>query len=89
MPVHFDVFLTKIWVKYYQSHHEGEPFRPQYESGIENIYFWLLIVLSKFNLLFANRKSSFYGKKWHYFVINIQWHGITSENVETVEFGEK
>ena len=29
------------------------------------------------------------GEKWHCFVFRIPWHGISSENLEKVEFGEK
>ena len=31
-------------------------------------------------------KKQFYGGKWHYFVIHIPRHGITSKNLEKVEF---
>ena len=44
---------------YLESCHQGEPFRPQIESGMTTLFIWFLLVFSKLNLLCANQKSSF------------------------------
>ena len=57
------------------------------KAGLK-IYF--LISRSIFNFLSVVREQKKQMReKWHCFVIHIPWHGISSENPEKVEFGEK
>ena len=53
------------------------------------IYFLTSHSIFKISPLVSESKSKFYGRKWHCFIIHIPWHGISSENLEKVEFGEK
>ena len=51
--------------------------------------YFSIVFFSKFGLLCADQKCSFIGEKWHFIAIHIPWHGIRSENLENVEFGNK
>ena len=54
-----------------------------------NFIFGLPLVFSKFYVLCTNQKKLFCGRKWHCRVTYIPWYGISSENLEKVEFGAK
>ena len=100
---YFDGFSARIWVKYYpssilrpysESPHQGDPFRPQYESEfcVFMFYFMFLASPSLFSKIITcarTKKAVLLGEKWHCFVIHIPWHGVSSENLENVEFGAK
>ena len=94
----FRVFSAKVGVTYYpnsilrlylKSLHQGDPFRLPLWKRVWYFLFWLSIVFSKFHLSCANQKAVAMGVKWHCFVIHIPSHGISSENLEKVEFGAK
>ena len=93
--VYFDGFSVKIWVKYYPNSVLRSYLNPfiktslldrQYVRKFEKMAFHSIFKISSH---VQEPKMQFLRWKWHRFVFHISWHGISSANLEKVEFGEK